>query len=359
MRGTVGSSLVAYLMGITDIDPLRYDLCGGTLFGLYGDRVPDIDLLVPPEARPTVVSFLQEMLGEGRVVAAGTINTLRKETARDFVRSYIDGHGVTASNWEVACAISRCDGVLRSASEHPGGLMIVPDGYEIEDITPVHRLEQDPETVTTLLHYHEIDHLLLKIDVLPYDVLAQYARLEELTGVKIADVPLDDPAVLALFREGETDGLPEFEALPVRGVLEQTQPSSFDDLVKVTGLTHGTKVWVGNAEHLLKDGTCTLSDVIGVREDVMRSLIAWGMDPCDAFFLMEKVRKGKGLDEEDEEMMLELDVPAWFMWSCQRIQYLFPKAHAVAYTMMAVRLGWYKVYYPEAFRKAVLDEKNA
>lgn len=352
-RGLVGSSFVAYLVGITDIDPLKYDIPYETFLGFYGDCEPDIDLNFSPDIQKNIFGFVEEMFGADRVFRAGTIGTLAEKTAYGYVRKYFDDRNISVSNEEVARLTDKCVGVFRTTGQHPGGIMVVPKEYDIYDFTPIQHPAGDSDVVITHFSFSELYGTILKIDVLMYDVPSRFKLLEDLTGVKMSDIPLDDPKVMELFNKGETDGLPEFGTPFVRNILNLVKPQSFDDLLKISGLTHGTDTWNGNADELIPNGICKLSDVIACREDIMNYLIKQGIDRKTAFFIMESVRKGKGVTAEQEQAMKDFGIPNWYIESCKKIKYLFPKAHAVSYVMSAVRLAWYKMNCPDAFNKGM------
>ncbi|MDI3316527.1 MAG: PolC-type DNA polymerase III [Bacillota bacterium] len=405
-RGSVGSSLVATMLGITEVNPLPphyrcpscrwsdfpadpgvasgFDLprrscprCGAelakdghdipfaTFMGFHGDKVPDIDLNFSGEYQPRIHRYTEELLGEGHVFRAGTISTIAERTAFGFVRAWAEQTGRKPREAEVRRLVRGCSGVRRTTGQHPGGLMVVPRDDDILRYTPLQHPADDREsgTVTTHFDYHSISSRLVKLDLLGHDDPTVIRMLEDLTGVDAHSIPFDDPATLALFsgleplglsaEELGTDvgslGLPEFGTRFVRGMLSQTRPRSFAELVRISGLSHGTDVWNNNAQELVASGRATLQDVISTRDDIMLALIRWGLEREEAFRIMEQVRKGKGLKPSDEEAMRRHGVPDWFVESCQKISYLFPKAHAVAYVIMAFRIAWFKVHHPAAF----------
>ncbi|MDK2926587.1 MAG: polymerase subunit alpha, Gram-positive type [Bacillota bacterium] len=405
-RGSVGSSLVATLCGITEVNPLpphyrcpecRYskfvaagtagsgfDLptedcprCGHplikdgqdipfeTFLGFKGDKVPDIDLNFSGEYQGRIHRYTEELFGHDHVFRAGTISTIAERTAYGFVKAYADQHGLKWRRAQMDRLVAGLTGVRRTTGQHPGGLMIVPDYRDILDFTPVqHPADaKESDVVTTHFDYHSISSRLLKLDLLGHDDPTVLKMLEELTGVNPRSVPLDDPATLALFSGVEplgvkaedigsevgTIGLPEFGTRFVRQMLVDTRPTSFSELVRISGLSHGTDVWLGNAQELIKSGRATLAEVICTRDDIMLYLISRGLEPSLAFKTMESVRKGKGLKPEMEEAMVHQGVPEWYIASCRKIKYMFPKAHAVAYVMMAFRIAYFKVHYPAAF----------
>ena len=355
-RGGVGASFVTYLLGITDIDPLKYDIPYETFFEFYGNREPDIALNFSSDIREKMFEFIEEMFGTECVFRAGTIGTLAERTAHGYMKKYFDKRGIPVSNDQVDRMIDKLVGVLRITGQHPCRITVIPKEYDVHDFTPIQHPADDQTATVVTTHFNFLDLYgsLLKIDVLMYDVPTRFKLLEELTGVKMSDVPLDDPKVLELFNKGETYGLPEFGTPFVRDILSVTKPQSFNDLLQISGLMHGTDTWNGNAEVLIKNGVCALSDVVALRDDIMLYLIKQGLDREAAFFIMEHVRKGMGLSEEHIEKMREHNVPDWYIDSCKKIKYLFPKAHAVAYVMSAVRLAWYKLYYPIEFYSSTL-----
>ena len=309
------------------------------------------------------------IFGKGHTFRAGTIGTLADKTAYGYVLKYNEEHGVHMRRAEVERIASGCVGVRRTTGQHPGGIVVLPHGEEIYSFTPVQRPANDmtSKTITTHFDYHSIDHNLLKLDILGHDDLTMIRMLEDLTGVDAKTIRFDDEKVLSLFlntsalgiRPEDLDGcdlgslgVPEMGTDFVMQMLKDTKPRNFSDLVRISGLSHGTDVWTGNAQTLIAEGKCTLSTAICTRDDIMIYLIGKGVEPGHAFKIMESVRKGKGLTEEMETEMLANGVPDWYIWSCKRIQYMFPKAHAAAYVMMAFRIAYYKVYYPLAYYAA-------
>ncbi|ACB08716.1 DNA polymerase III subunit alpha [Thermotoga sp. RQ2] len=414
-RGSVGSSLVANLLGITEVNPLPphyrcpeckyfevveddrygagYDLpdkkcpvCGAplkkdghdipfeTFMGFEGDKVPDIDLNFSGEYQERAHRFVEELFGKDHVYRAGTINTIAEKSAVGYVRSYEEKTGKKLRKAEMERLVSMITGVKRTTGQHPGGLMIIPKDKEVYDFTPIQYPANDRNAgvFTTHFAYETIHDDLVKIDALGHDDPTFIKMLKDLTGIDPMTIPMDDPETLAIFSsvkplgvdpvELESDvgtyGIPEFGTEFVRGMLVETRPKSFAELVRISGLSHGTDVWLNNARDWINLGYAKLSDVISCRDDIMNFLIHKGMEPSLAFKIMENVRKGKGITEEMESEMRKLKVPEWFIESCKRIKYLFPKAHAVAYVSMAFRIAYFKVHYPLQFYAAYFTIKG-
>ncbi len=405
-RGSVGSSLVATMSDITEVNPLQphyvcpnckysnfehgekafsgYDLpdrdcpvCGTRLIknghdipfevfmGFQGDKIPDIDLNFSGEYQRVIHKYTEEIFGADNVFRAGTISTVAEKTAYGFAKAYAEHKGITLRAAEMTRLARGCTGVKRTTGQHPGGVMVLPRGDTIYRFTPVQRPANDTKSdiVTTHFDYHSIHDSLLKLDLLGHDDPTTIRMLEDLTGLKVTDIPMDDPDTMAIFSSidslnltvedlGEdvgTIGIPEFGTKFVRGMLQDTRPKTFAELVRISGLSHGTDVWLNNAQDLIRSRTATLDEVISVRDDIMNYLIAAGLPNKAAFKIMEQVRKGKGLTSDDEKMMAEYKVPQWYVDSCKKIKYMFPKAHAVAYVMMAFRIAYFKVHYPREF----------
>ncbi len=405
-RGSVGSSLVATMAGITEVNPLPphyicpkckhlewldpkavasgYNLedkicpkCASkmrgdgqdipfeTFLGFNGDKVPDIDLNFSGEYQERAHLFTREVFGEDHVFRAGTISTVAEKTAFGYVSGYCEEMGIESmSRAQRQRLASGCEGVKRTTGQHPGGIIVIPRDMEVYDFTPVQYPANDPSAVwrTTHFDFHDIHDNVLKFDILGHVDPTAMRLLQNISGIDPKSIPMNDPKVMSLFYSSkalgiedelykETTGacgLPEFGTRFVRGILELTRPKTFSELVQISGLSHGTDVWNNNAKDLIENGIA-LKDVIGCRDDIMVTLMGYGLPSKNAFDIMEKVRKGKGLSEDQEALMLEHDVPKWYIESCKKIKYMFPKAHAVAYVIMAVRIAWFKVYYPEYY----------
>ncbi len=415
-RGSVGSSFVATMAGITEVNPLQphyyckschyseFDgpeikqalsegssgcdmpdkvcpVCGAplkkdgfdipfeTFLDFKGDKEPDIDLNFSGEYQSKAHKYTEVIFGAGQTFKAGTVGTVADKTAYGYVRHYFEDKGITKRSCEIDRISQGCTGVRRTTGQHPGGIIVLPLGENINSFTPVQHPANDMSTdiITTHFDYHSIDHNLLKLDILGHDDPTMIRMLQDLTGVDPTTVPLDDKQVMSLFQNTSalgitpedidgTDlgslGIPEFGTEFVFQMLRDTKPQRFSDLIRISGLGHGTDVWLGNAQTLILEGKATIGTAICTRDDIMTYLIRMGVESSMAFTIMESVRKGKGLKPEMEETMLEHDVPDWYIWSCKKIKYMFPKAHAAAYVMMAWRIGYFKINYPLAYYAA-------
>ncbi len=402
-RGSVGSSFVAYLSGITEVNALKphyrcphcrhsvwdndpiyqtgVDMpdmdcpkCGtkmikdgfnipfATFLGFNADKTPDIDLNFSGECQSQIHRYTVELFGNDKVFKAGTIGTIKDKTAYGFVKKYLEERGKTLNNAEINHLVSGCTGVKRTTGQHPGGLIIVPNDRTIYEFTPVQHPADDPNSdiITTHFDFHSIHDNLLKLDELGHDVPTIIRHLQNLSGVGPQDIPLDDPETMRIFTDIsplgiETDdileqpgsaGIPEFGTKNARSMLMETHPTTFEGLVRISGLSHGTDVWRNNAQDVINAGLATINDVISVRDDITTKLISMGMDKKLSFTISEAVRKGKGLKPEWEETMKEHGLPDWYIESCKKIKYMFPRGHAVAYTMMSYRIAWFKVHHP-------------
>ncbi len=406
-RGSVGSSLVARMCGITevnalpphyrctschkgffDVDKSRYHVgvdlpdrncpvCGRPLtkdgfdipfevfLGFEGDKVPDIDLNFSGEYQNKAHHYVEELFGHDHVFRAGTISGLADKTAFGYVSKYMEEHGIQCGNTEKERLALGCMGVKRTTGQHPGGMVVVPKEYEIYQFTAVQHPADDltSDFTTTHFDFNSMHDILVKLDCLGHDDPTMMHMLEELTGIHFKDVPLDDWGVRSLFHSPDalgvtedeilcntgTYGVPEFGTGFVRGMLQETQPDTMEELLRISGLSHGTDVWLGNAQDIIAQGIATLSECVCCRDDIMNYLISMGCDPKTSFTTMESVRKGKGLKPEMEKQMVDHHVPDWFMDSCRKIKYMFPKGHAVAYVTMSLRVAWYKLHFPSAY----------
>ena len=416
-RGSVGSSIVAYMAGITEVNafpphyrcpnpdckhtildvPAGYN-CGAdlpdlecpkcgtkmekdgfnipfeTFLGFGGDKVPDIDLNFSGEYQAEAHAYCVEMFGRSHVFRAGTIGTVAEKTAFGYVKKYLSERGRTASHAEEGRLASGCVGVRRTTGQHPGGLVVIPQENEIWDFCPVQHPADDPNSdqITTHFEYHAMEENLLKLDMLGHDDPTMIRYMEDITGVNAQTIPLDDQNTMSIFTSSKVLGyendpilgptgavaIPEFNTRFTRGMLMDTMPTRFDTLCRLSGFSHGTDVWLGNAKDLILSKTATVDSTIGCRDDIMIYLISCGIPEKRAFKVMESVRKGRGLPDGAEQEMKDAGVPDWYIESCKKIQYLFPKAHAVAYVMMAFRIAWFKVYYPLAFYAAYFYRRS-
>ena len=339
-----------------------------TFLGFGGDKVPDIDLNFSGEYQANAHRYTFELFGQTHVFRAGTIGTVAEKTAFGYVKKYMEERGMHITRAEENRLAQGCTGVKRTTGQHPGGMVVIPQNREIYDFCPVQHPADDPNSdiITTHFEYHSMESNLLKLDMLGHDDPTMIRMLQDLTGVDPQKIPLDDPDTMSIFTSSKVLGfendpilgptgavaIPEFNTKFTRGMLVDTQPHQFDILLRLSGFSHGTDVWLGNARDLIVDQGIPVGQAIGCRDDIMLFLISCGMPEKRAFKIMESVRKGRGLPEGAEDEMKAAGVPDWYIGSCKKIKYLFPKAHAVAYVMMAFRIAWFKVHRPLAFYAA-------
>ena len=415
-RGSVGSSFAATMAGITEVNPLPphyvcpkcrkyipqtelglhfdtgYDMpdkecpkCGtlmkreglnipfATFLGFTGNKEPDIDLNFAGEYQGIAHRYVGEIFGDENVFKAGTVATIADKTAFGYVKHYVEDNHINASKYDIDYLVKGCTGVKRTTGQHPGGIIVVPADHEIYEFCPIQKPanKRDTDVITTHFDYHKIEANLLKLDILGHDVPQMIRHLQLMTGVDPMSIPLDDRKTLSIFTSLDelniknpnyrfthgTYAIPEFGTNFTRQMLDDIKPDTVEALIKMSGFSHGTDVWTNNAQELIRNKTATISEVISCRDDIMTFLISKGLDNADAFKIMEIVRKNKKLSDEQLALMKDHDVPDWYIWSCETLKYMFPRAHAAAYVMMSIRMAWFKVYYPEAFYAAWFTSK--